>query len=158
MAIEVKRRPETQVKDLTDPKYYYDQALKQAGFLVDRAEQTGRLSIEDQKVRSLERSLLKHFLAPKIIEEKEEEWRRQADSLRPLTSLQVSDVLRNQKMREAIDQVKALAQEKLQENFHDICILSGIYPKSDIAKELYETTKELAEILGRVPQEAGSHN
>lgn len=143
MAVEIKRERSPRVRDLTDPELYYDKALAEARVLVKDAEDASIIALRTPAARSL----LTHFVAPLILEEGSQTLKHEVEKWRPITALQVSDVLRNQAIQDAIDKSQTLAKDKLWENFQDICLISGISPKSEKAQELYEATSELARVL-----------
>lgn len=155
MAVEVRRERKTSVRDLTDPILYYDQALDEARILVRDAEEKRVIALGNPDVRSL----LTHFLAPMIIEEEAKKLKREVSKWQPITTFQFSDVLRNQRIRDAIDESKTLAIDKLQESFEGLCYLKGIDPQSEKAQEFYQATREVARVLaGRVPPDHNSQN
>lgn len=155
MAVEVKRGPETKRKGLTDPELFYDKALEQARVLIEDAVKQRLIALESPKARSL----LTHFLAPMIIEEESEELKERVGRWGPLTSLQVYELVHNQNIREAIEESKQLAEEKREQNFQDVCLISGIDPQSGKASELYGAIKKVSEFLaGRISQKSPSQN
>ena len=151
MTVEAKRKLEALRGDVTDPKFYFDRAFQEAEERILKAEAEGKFSFEFPSSHIH----LAYFLTPIVIEEKSADWKEEARRLSPITSWQVSELLRAKGMKEAIDESKVLAKEKLQRHFQDTCIVGGIVPESEKAQEAFEALTKLAnQLREKVPVEA----